>query len=85
MQIIFFLLLMTLSSNSFADNKQYLSEFDQYLVYVNILQQSKNDKITVDASLVSETFINKLQIKARIYKKSINIINREEDKLLANK
>lgn len=74
-----------ISSNSYADNKQYIQEFDQYLIYVNQLLKSNDKEVIVDANLVSETFINRLQIKARINKKSLKIINRKEDKLLANK
>mgnify|MGYP000687008700 CR=1 FL=1 len=71
MNKILILALFLISANSYADNQQYIQEFDQYLIYVNKLQRSNDAEVIIDANLVSETFINRLQIKARINKKSL--------------
>jgi hypothetical protein len=82
MNKIIFLILIFLSMQSYANNKQYLNEFDQYLIYVKVLQKSNNNEITIDANLISEALVNRLRIKARINKKSLKIINSEKDKFL---
>lgn len=78
------LLLILLSIETYADNKKYINEFDIYLSYVNKLHNS-NTVIIVDPKLVSNKLIYKLKLKAKLMKKTIKVINREQDSLLVKK
>mgnify|MGYP001603600956 CR=1 FL=1 len=77
-------LLISLSVEVYADNKKYLNEFDNYLSYVNELQNS-NDVVMVDPELISNKYIYRLELKAKLMKKTIKVINKKQDSLLAKK
>lgn len=80
----FIFLLILLSVEVYAENKKYINEFNTYLSYVKELHKS-NTVIIVDPKLVSNKLIYKLKLKAKLMKKTIKVINREQDSLLVKK
>jgi len=77
-------LLISFSIEAYADDKKYINEFDTYLSYINNLHNS-NMVVIVDSNLVSDKFIYRLKLKAKLIKKTIKIINRDQGSLLVRK
>jgi len=77
-------LLISFSIEAYADDKKYINEFDTYLSYVNKLHNS-NTIVIVDSNLVSNKLINRLELKAKLIKKTIKVINRDQESLLVKK